>query len=72
MDTKWNYIDDTMHERCKNELLWAGKTLREASKCASVSVVEVDDDDDDDDEKEERYSRILRRDVLRERPESVV
>ena len=36
-----NYIDDTMHERCKNELLWAGKTLREASKCASVSVVEV-------------------------------
>ena len=46
-----NYIDDTMHERCKNELLWAGKTLREASKCASVSVVEVDDDDDDDDEK---------------------
>ena len=49
-----NYIDDTMHERCKNELLWAGKTLREASKCASVSVVEVvvvvDDDDDDDDE----------------------
>ena len=46
-----NYIDDTMHERCKNELLWAGKTLREASKCASVSVVEVVDDDDDDDEK---------------------
>ena len=43
-----NYIDDTMHERCKNELLWAGKTLREASKCASVSVVEVDDDDDDE------------------------
>ena len=41
-----NYIDDTMHERCKNELLWAGKTLREASKCASVSVVEVDDDDE--------------------------
>ena len=40
-----NYIDDTMHERCKNELLWAGKTLREASKCASVSVVEVDDDE---------------------------
>ena len=45
-----NYIDDTMHERCKNELLWAGKTLRKASKCASVSVVEVDDDDDDDDD----------------------
>jgi len=40
-----NYIDDNMHERCKNELLWAGKTLREASKCASVSVVEVDDDE---------------------------
>ena len=45
-----NYIDDTMHERCKNELLWAGKTLREASKCASVSVVEVVVVDDDDDE----------------------
>ena len=45
-----NYIDDTMHERCKNELLWAGKTLREASKCASVSVVEVVVIDDDDDE----------------------
>ena len=43
-----NYIDDTMHERCKNELLWAGKTLREASKCASVSVVEVVVVDDDD------------------------
>jgi hypothetical protein len=45
-----NYIDDTMHERCKNELLWAGKTLREASKCASVSVVEVVVVVDDDDE----------------------
>ena len=45
-----NYIDDTMHERCKNELLWAGKTLRKASKCASVSVVEVVVVVDDDDE----------------------
>ena len=38
-----NYVDSSLSERCKEELRWSGKTLREASKCASVTVVELDD-----------------------------
>lgn len=37
-----NYEDSGLSERCKEELRWCGKTLREASKCASVTVVEID------------------------------
>ena len=37
-----NYEDSGLSERCKEELRWCGKTLREASKCASVTVVETD------------------------------
>ena len=41
-----NYVDSSLSERCKEELRWSGKTLREASKCASVTVVELDDEMD--------------------------
>ena len=41
-----NYVDSSLSERCKEELRWSGKTLREASKCASVTVVELDDEKD--------------------------
>ena len=41
-----NYVDSSLSERCKEELRWSGKTLREASKCASVTVAELDDEKD--------------------------